>query len=296
MYSVCQVLPAGCVACAACAYCSRVAGPCGGVFGSAGRCRYAGAAGGVAPGSNVCRFVIATVVGAHIARLVGRLVTAVVGGHLAGLVAAVVGSYVAGFVVTAIVGGYVTGFVSRFVVGLVSRSNVSVAVVGGRGGFYIVCINVTLVCRSLVVVAANVIVVYLADRSVEQVVSVVVIDREADHIGVVHYNRFVKVSVRQICSVLSAGEYPFELALTTVPEYSENVRSTYQAYEVVVIDLIHCIILSICEIELISHLVGEEERFCLCSFVAHCIRLYKTYGDCYNCNNKLFHGVRFLKV
>ena len=288
MYSVCQELPAGCVACAACAYCSRVAGPCGGVFGSAGRCRYASAAGCVTPGSNVCRFVIATVVGAHIARLVGRLVTAVVGSHLAGPVAAVVGSYVAGFVVTAIVGGYVTGFVSR--------SNVSVAVLGGRGGFYIVCINVTLVCRSFVVVAANIIVVYLSDRSVEQVVSVVVIDREADHIGVVHYNRFVKVSVGQICSVLSAGEYPFELALATVPEYSENVRSTYQAYEVVVIDLIHCIILSVCEIELISHLVGEEERFCLCSFVAHCIRLYKTYGDCYNCNNKLFHGVRFLKV
>lgn len=280
MYSVCQELPAGCVACAACAYCSRVASPSGGVFGSAGRCCYAGAAGCVTPGSNVCRFVIA----------------AVVGSHLAGPVAAVVGSYVAGFVVTAIVGGYVTGFVSRFVVGLVGRSNVSVAVLGGRGGFYIVCINVTLVCRSFVVVAANVIVVYLADRSVEQVVSVVVIDREADHIGVVHYNRFVKVSVGQICSVLSAGEYPFELALATVPENSENVRSTYQAYEVVVIDLIHCIILSVCEIELISHLVGEEERFCLCSFVAHCIRLYKTYGDCYNCNNKLFHGVRFLKV
>ncbi len=242
--------------------------------------------------------MIATVVGAHIARLVGRLVTAVVGSHLAGPVAAVVGSYVAGFVVTAIVGGYVTGFVSRFVVGLVSRSNVSVAVLGGRGGFCVVIvrINVTLVCRSFVVVAANVIVVYLADRSVEQVVSVVVIDREADHIGVVQHNRFVEVSVGQICSVLSAGEYPFELALTTVPEYSENVRSTYQAYEVVVIDLIHCIILSVCEIELISHLVGEEERFCLCSFVAHCIRLYKTYGDCYNCNNKLFHGVRFLKV
>lgn len=285
MYSVCQELPAGCVACATCAYCSRVAGPSGGVFGSAGRCRYAGAAGCVTPGSNVCRFVIATVVGGHIA----RLVAAVVGSHLAGPVAAVVRGHITGFVVTAIVGGYVTGFVA----GLVSRSNVSVAVLGGRGGFYIVCINVTLVCRSFVVVAANIIVVYLADRSVEQVVSVVVIDREADHIGVVHHNRFVEVSVGQICSVLSAGEHPFELALATVPEYSENVRSTYQAYEVVVIDLIHCIILSVCEIELISHLVGEEERFCLCSFVAHCIRLYKTYGDCYNCNNKLFHGVRF---
>ncbi len=221
------------------------------------------------------------------------MIATVVGGHLRGLVVtAIVGGYISGVVVAAVVRGHITGFVA----GLVCRSNVSVARLGGRGGFYIVCINVTLVCRSFVMVAANIIVVYLSDRSVEQVVSVVVIDREADHIGVVHYNRFVKVSVGQICSVLSAGEYPFELALTTVPEYSENVRSTYQAYEVVVIDLIHCIILSVCEIELISHLVGEEERFCLCSFVAHCIRLYKTYGDCYNCNNKLFHGVRFLKV
>lgn len=223
------------------------------------------------------------------------MIATVVGGHLRGfVVTAIVGGYISGVVVAAVVRGHITGFVA----GLVCRSNVSVARLRGRGGFCVVIvrINVTLVCRSLVVVAANIIVVYLSDRSVEQVVSVVVIDREADHIGVVHYNRFVKVSVGQICSVLSAGEYPFELALTTVPEYSENVRSTYQAYEVVVIDLIHCIILSVCEIEFISHLVGEEERFCLCSFVAHCIRLYKTYGDCYNCNNKLFHGVRFLKV
>ena len=145
---------------------------------------------------------------------------------------------------------------------------------------------------SLVVVSAAIGLVHLAYRLVVTVACVLVVDCKADYV-VIDTDRFVEVGGSQVMPVLPAGEYPLELALSTVPENSENVRSAHQTYEVIVIDLINCIILCIGEIELISHLIGEEQGLCLCSCVAHCIRLYKTYGDCCNCNNKLFHGVSF---
>ena len=234
--------------------------------------------------ASCCGFV-STIVRGHLY----RLVVAGIGSNFYGFIATIVRSHLVRFV-KAVVGSCLSGIdvavVRRCLSGLICRT-----VVRSRFAGMIGCD----VAGCPVVTSATIMFVYLADGFVVPVVCVAVVDREAESI-IDYCNRVIEVSGSQISSVLPSGEYPFELALTAVPEDTENVGSTHQAYEVIVIDLIYRIVLCVGEIELISHLVGEEERFCLCSCVAHCIRLYKTYGDCDNCKNKLFHGVRFLKV
>ena len=108
---------------------------------------------------------------------------------------------------------------------------------------------------------------------VEMVVTIAVVDYEGQ--GLVSYDyRFVEVLGLEEQSVLPAGKYIAEFICAAVPIDSEEVGGTNQTIEVVEIDFIDGFILIVGELKLVSHLVGEEERFAACLCIAHSVSIH----------------------
>ena len=103
--------------------------------------------------------------------------------------------------------------------------------------------------------------------------------------------RTVKVFRLQEAAVLPAGKNVSELICATVPVDPEDIGSTNEACKVVEIDFIDCLVLIICKIQLVGHLIGEEERLLAGSCGGHCACLKNCGREKRNCcDEKLFHG------
>ena len=62
-----------------------------------------------------------------------------------------------------------------------------------------------------------------------------------------------------------------QIEVTTLPIGSEHIVASCHTHQVVEVDLISCLVLLISQIQLISHLISEEEGLVAGLLVAHCL-------------------------
>ena len=74
-------------------------------------------------------------------------------------------------------------------------------------------------------------------------------------------HRAIEVGECHILVELPAVQHEAEVSITAIPPDAEDITVSVQAHQVVEIDLIDCLILCSGEVELVSHLVREEEGF-----------------------------------
>ena len=67
-----------------------------------------------------------------------------------------------------------------------------------------------------------------------------------------------------ILVILPRSQHEAEVCVTTIPPDAKHVAMTVQAHQVVEVDLVDCLILCSCEVQLVGHLVREEKRLVLC--------------------------------
>jgi len=80
-----------------------------------------------------------------------------------------------------------------------------------------------------------------------------------------------------------------QILVATLPIGAKHVIVTCHPHQIVKVDLVCSLILCICQIQFISHLVGEEEGFIASLFVAH--RLARSCCQQHHCQgyHYLFH-------
>ena len=81
--------------------------------------------------------------------------------------------------------------------------------------------------------------------------------------------RTIEVRESHILVVLPAVQDIAEVSVTAIPPDAEDITVSVQAHQVVEVNFIDCLILCSGEVELVSHLVREEEGFVLCCVIAH---------------------------
>ena len=86
--------------------------------------------------------------------------------------------------------------------------------------------------------------------------------------------RTIEVGESHILVELPTVQDIAEVCVAAIPPDAEDISVSVQAHQVVEVDLIDCLILCSGEVELVSHLVREEEGFVLCCIIAHsCVPL-----------------------
>ena len=69
----------------------------------------------------------------------------------------------------------------------------------------------------------------------------------------------IEVGQSHVLVVLPRSQHEAQVCVTTIPPDAKHVAMTVQAHQVVEVDLVDCLILCSCEIQLVSHLVREEQ-------------------------------------
>ena len=84
-------------------------------------------------------------------------------------------------------------------------------------------------------------------------------------------HRTIEVSQAHIPVELPAVQHEAEVSIAAIPPDAEDISMSVEAHQVIEVDFIYSLILCSCKVELVSHLVGEEEGFVLCCVIAHCV-------------------------
>ena len=69
---------------------------------------------------------------------------------------------------------------------------------------------------------------------------------------------------------LPVEQYVAQIEVTTLPIGSKHIVTTRYTHQVVEVDLISCLVLLISQIQLISHLISEEQGLIASLLIAHC--------------------------
>lgn len=101
-------------------------------------------------------------------------------------------------------------------------------------------------------------------------VAVVAIDIERPT-AVLPAQRTVEVVQAHILVVLMHREDILQVGIAAVPGSAEDIVATAHAHHVVQVDLIHRLVLRHGEVQLVSHLVTQEQRLVLGCAITHCI-------------------------
>ena len=72
-------------------------------------------------------------------------------------------------------------------------------------------------------------------------------------------HRAIEVSQAHVLIILPAVQHKAEVCIAAIPPDAEDITVSVQAHQVVEIDLIDCLVLCSGEVELVRHLVREEE-------------------------------------
>ena len=87
-------------------------------------------------------------------------------------------------------------------------------------------------------------------------------------------HRTIEVGECHILVELPGVQHEAEVCIAAIPPDAEDISVSVQTHQVVEIDLIDCLILCSGKVELVSHLVREEEGIVLCCIIAHsCVPL-----------------------
>ena len=71
--------------------------------------------------------------------------------------------------------------------------------------------------------------------------------------------RTIEVSQAHVLIELPAVQHKAEVCITTIPPDAEDITVSVQAHQVVKVDLVDCLILCSGEVQLVSHLVAQEQ-------------------------------------
>ena len=89
---------------------------------------------------------------------------------------------------------------------------------------------------------------------------------------------------------LPVEEYISEVEITTLPIGSEYIVASCDTHQVVKVDLVGCLILCVRQVQLVSHLVGEEQGLVTSLLVAHGTCCHRGGQHHCQCEKQLFHN------
>ena len=90
-------------------------------------------------------------------------------------------------------------------------------------------------------------------------------------IAVAPEQRTVEVTGCDVCLPLCVIQYVAEVAVAALPVVTIDIVITRHTHQVVEIDLVGGLILFISQIQLISHLIGQEQSLVASLFITHCL-------------------------
>ena len=82
--------------------------------------------------------------------------------------------------------------------------------------------------------------------------------------------RTIKPSAGNVAVVLPGAEHDAEVTVADIPPVAQNIGAVVDIEQIVEVDFIYGLILSVCQSELMGHLVREEESLAAGGIVAHC--------------------------
>jgi len=109
------------------------------------------------------------------------------------------------------------------------------------------------------------------------------------------YQWAVEVVTADIAVVLPLSKHHLEVAVANIPPGAEQVVLGVYVEKIVEVDFIHSLILCIGEVQLICHLVAEEQGFVACGVIWHCLgRDGYRHHHCHE--HYLFHILSFFVI
>ena len=90
----------------------------------------------------------------------------------------------------------------------------------------------------------------------------------------------IEVGGVQECPVLPVEQYIAQIEVAMLPVEPIEVVIVVDTHEVVEVDLVCCLILLFGEVELVGHLVGEEQSLLASLLIAHCAGRDDRHADC----------------
>ena len=87
-----------------------------------------------------------------------------------------------------------------------------------------------------------------------------------------------------------------QVEVTALPVGAEDIAAACHSHQVVEIDFIRGLILLVGEVELIGHLIGQEQSLVAGLLVTHCVGVYCYRQHCHQGHHHLFHRRRYLIV
>ena len=114
-------------------------------------------------------------------------------------------------------------------------------------------------------------------------------------ITTVPVERTIKVAGCTISAVLPVEQYVAQVQITTVPIHAIQVVIVVYPHEIVEVYLVGGLVLSVVQIQFVSHLVRKEKSLFACLGVAHCVCRNCHCEQCGQDYHHLFHNRKFLK-
>ena len=108
--------------------------------------------------------------------------------------------------------------------------------------------------------------------------------------------RTVEVSRVAEHAILPVEQHVAEVEVTPAPVVAVQLVVRVDAEQIVEVYLVSRLILVVSEVQLVSHLVGEEQSLFARLTVAHCAGCHHEAEHHYYCCEKPFHNISVLKV
>ena len=89
---------------------------------------------------------------------------------------------------------------------------------------------------------------------------------------------------------LPVEQYVAQIQVAALPIHAIHIITARHTHQVIEIDFVGCLILLICQVQLIGHLICQEESLVTCLLVAHCLARSCYCQQCYQCHHYLFHN------
>lgn len=143
---------------------------------------------------------------------------------------------------------------------VVCRRRRSRTIIVRRRMMHVIVIVMCRWCYGYVMVAGTTIGIESVRTRTEELVAVGIVGVNTEVPAVVRpHHRTIEVGNSHIAVVLPAVEHVAQAVVTIYPAAAEDVGVGYQTHHIVKIDFIHCLVLTGVEIQLVSHLIGQEQ-------------------------------------
>ena len=103
--------------------------------------------------------------------------------------------------------------------------------------------------------------------------------------------RAVEVAGCNVGIPLPVEEYIAQIEVTALPVDAKHIVATCNPHQVVEVNLISCLVLCIRQVQLVSHLVGQEQGLVASLLVAHCTCCHRGGQHHHQCEKHLLHNL-----